>query len=60
MMADWSPGSDRVPSSVLRYGFATACVAIALGLALALSQFGFRNAEFPLLVLASTAVAFRK
>jgi hypothetical protein len=34
MMAYWSLDSDRTPSPVLRYGFAAACVAVALGLAL--------------------------
>jgi hypothetical protein len=52
MMAYWSLDSDRIRSPVQRYGFAAACVAITLGLALALSHFGYRNAASPLLVLA--------
>jgi hypothetical protein len=52
MMAYWSLDSDRTPSPVLRYGFAAACVAIAVGLAVILSHFGFSDTASPLLVLA--------
>ena len=57
-MAYWTLDSDRTPSPVLRYGFVTACVAIALGLALALSHFGFSDVASPLLVLAIVLAAW--
>ena len=55
-MAYWSLDSDRVHSPVVRYGFAIACVAIAIGLALGAPLIGFRLVELPLLVLAVVLV----
>jgi signal transduction histidine kinase len=40
-------------SSVQRYSFAVLCVGVALGVALALDHFGFRDATVPLFIFAS-------
>jgi len=45
-------------SSVLRYGFAAACFAIAVGLALLARDYGFRNVEVPLFLFAIAATAW--
>jgi len=44
--------SQTVRSSILRYGFAACCVGVALGFALGLQQYGFRQIESPFFELA--------
>jgi signal transduction histidine kinase len=51
-MAPWNLQLHRTSSRVLRYGFSVVCVAIALGLALAVHHYGFRDVEPPLFALA--------
>jgi K+-sensing histidine kinase KdpD len=43
---------QRIHSPILRYGFSTASVAVALGVALTLKHFQFRDVELPVLTLA--------
>jgi len=57
MMAYWSLDSDRARSPVVRYGFAIACVAVALGLAFPADYPGFRGV-LPLLILAVVLAAW--
>jgi len=44
-------GLHRVGSPILRYGFSIVCVALALGLALALRYYQFRDVEAPLFAM---------
>jgi K+-sensing histidine kinase KdpD len=46
-MAPWNLQSRMARSGLLRYGFSVACVAIALGLALVLRHYRFREIEPP-------------
>src|SRR5271170_3951125 len=48
----WNPELQRVRSAIIGYTFAVACTAIAVGLALALQYYQFRDVEVPLLTLA--------
>jgi K+-sensing histidine kinase KdpD len=48
----WNLELQRVRSAIIGYTFAVACVAIALGLALPLQHYQFRDVEVPLLTLA--------
>ena len=52
----WDLNLQGSRSPILRYGFSAVCVAIALGLALTLQYYGFREVELPLfgLAIAST------
>jgi K+-sensing histidine kinase KdpD len=51
-VARWKLESQIDRSPILRYGFSVVCVAIALGLALAVRHFGFRDVESPLFDIA--------
>lgn len=44
----WHLDLQRERSPVLRYGLSVVCVAVALGLALALQHYPFQGAELPL------------
>ena len=56
-LARWNLESQTAPHSpLLRYGFSVVCVVIALGLALTLQYYNFRDVELPLLIL-SVALA---
>jgi K+-sensing histidine kinase KdpD len=44
-LAHWNLELHRVSSPILRYGFSVFCVAIAFGLALALTHYEFREVE---------------
>jgi signal transduction histidine kinase len=48
----WNPEFQRVKSPTLRYAFSVGSVAVALGLALALQYYQFREVGFALLTLA--------
>jgi K+-sensing histidine kinase KdpD len=50
--------SQKVPPAVLRYGLAVGSVAIALGPALVLQHFKFRDVEFPLFLFAVALTAW--
>src|ERR1700730_11107321 len=51
-LAYWSQESQRIHSPILRYGFSVACVAIALGVALAFQHYQLRDVELPVFTLA--------
>jgi signal transduction histidine kinase len=50
-LARWNLELHQVHSPILRYGFSVVCVAIALGLALALQYYQFRDVEAPLFAI---------
>jgi K+-sensing histidine kinase KdpD len=50
-LARWNVELHSVRSPILRYGFSVLCVAIALGLSLALQYFQFRDVEVALFTL---------
>ena len=54
-LAYWNREVQTLHAPILRYGFAVVSVAIALGVALALQHYQFRDVELPVLV---AAVAF--
>ena len=47
----WHIGTKNFKESTLRYGLSLVCVAIALGLALTLQYYQFRDVELPVLTL---------
>jgi signal transduction histidine kinase len=51
-VAYWNPEFQRLHAPILRYGFAVASVAVALGVAFALDQYQFRDVELPVLTVA--------
>jgi signal transduction histidine kinase len=51
-LAYWNQEFQRVNSPILRYGFSVVSVAIALGVALALQHYQFRDVELPVLTVA--------
>jgi len=51
-LARWNQELQRIHSPILRYGLSVVCVAIALGLALTLQYYQFRDVELPVLSLA--------
>jgi signal transduction histidine kinase len=51
-LAYWNQEFQRIHSPILRYGFAVVTVAIALGVALALQRYQFREVELPVLTVA--------
>jgi len=51
-LARWNLALQMVRSPILRYGLSVGCIAIALGLALVLQYYQFRNVELPVLSLA--------
>src|SRR5215470_19708110 len=51
-LAHRTPSFLNIPSGVRRYGLAIGSVAIALGLALALSRYGIEEIEFPIFLIA--------
>jgi K+-sensing histidine kinase KdpD len=51
-LAYWNQEFHGIHSPILRYGFSVVSVAIALGAALALQHYQFRDAELPLLTVA--------
>ena len=51
-LARWNQELQRIHSPILRYGLSVVCVAIALGLALTLQYYQFRDVELPFLSLA--------
>jgi signal transduction histidine kinase len=51
-LAYWNQEFQRIHSPILRYGFSVVSVAIALGVALALRYYQFREVELPVLALA--------
>jgi len=50
-LARWDLELHNVRSPILRYGFSVACAAIALGLALTLQYYQFRDVEVPVFTL---------
>jgi len=50
-LARWELELHNVRSPILRYGFSVACAAIALGLALTLQYYQFRDVEVPVFTL---------
>ena len=50
-LARWNLQLQRIRSPILRYGFSVACVAIALGVALALQYYKFRDVGLPVFTL---------
>jgi hypothetical protein len=56
-LARWSLGLHGIRLPILRYGFSVACVAIALGLALAFQHYGVQNVESPPFSLAIVLTA---
>src|ERR1700726_4784357 len=54
-LAYWNQEFQRIHSPILRYGFSVVSVAIALGVALALQYYQFRDVEVPAL---AAAIAF--
>jgi signal transduction histidine kinase len=54
-LAYWDQEFQRIRSPTLRYGFSVVAVAIALGVALALQHYQFREVELPVL---TAAIAF--
>lgn len=50
-MARWDLELHNVRSPILRYSFSVACAAIALGLALTLQHYQFRDVEVPVFTL---------
>ena len=57
-MAHWNLEQRVSASSILRYGFSVAAVAIALGLSLVSNAFGFRDVGLPLFTLAIAIVTW--
>jgi signal transduction histidine kinase len=57
-LAHWNLALQRVHSPILRYGFSAVCVAIALGLALTLQYYQFRDVELPVFTLAVALVTW--
>jgi signal transduction histidine kinase len=51
-LAYWNQEFQRIHSPILRYGFSVVSVAIAVGLALALQYYQFRDVELPVLTVA--------
>jgi signal transduction histidine kinase len=51
-LAYWNQEFQRIHSPILRYGFSVVSVAIAVGVALALRYYQFREAELPVLTVA--------
>jgi signal transduction histidine kinase len=51
-LAYWNQEFQRIHSPILRYGFSVVSVAIALGAALALRYYHFREVELPVLTVA--------
>jgi len=51
-LAYWNQEFQRIHSPVLRYGFSVVSVAIAVGVALTLRYYQFREAELPVLTVA--------
>jgi K+-sensing histidine kinase KdpD len=56
-LARWSLELHR-GGPVIRYGFSAVCVAVALGVALALQYFGFRGVELPAFDLAIVVITW--
>jgi signal transduction histidine kinase len=54
-LAHWNQEFQRIHSPILRYGFSVVSVAVALGVALALQYYRFRDVELPVL---TAAIAF--
>jgi signal transduction histidine kinase len=50
-LARWNQELQRIHTPILRYGLSVVCVAIALGLALTLQYYQFRDSELPVLCL---------
>jgi hypothetical protein len=46
-LARWNQGLQKIHSPILGYGLSVVCVAIALGLALTLQYYQFRDAALP-------------
>ncbi len=57
-LASWNLELHQVRSPVLRYGFSVVCIAIALGLSLALQYYQFRDVEAPLFAMAIGVVTW--
>jgi light-regulated signal transduction histidine kinase (bacteriophytochrome) len=57
-LGHWNMGLHRVGSPILRYGFSIVCVAIALGLALALGHYQFHNEESLLFAMSIAIVTW--
>jgi PAS domain S-box-containing protein len=51
-MPQWRPSLAKIPAAILRYGLAVLSVAIALGTALLLQSYHFRNIADPLFLVA--------
>jgi K+-sensing histidine kinase KdpD len=51
------PQLSKLVPTIQRFGFAVLCVAVALGAALLLQQFNFRDVDAPLFLFAVAAVA---
>src|ERR1700723_40975 len=51
-LARWNQELQRIRSPIFRYGLSVGCVAIALGLALTLQYYQFRDVALPVLSLA--------
>ena len=51
-LTGWNQELQRIRSPILSYGLSVVCVAIALGLALTLQYYDFRDVELPVLSLA--------
>jgi signal transduction histidine kinase len=51
-LAYWNQEFQRIHSPTLRYGFAVVSVAVALGVALGLQRYEFRDVELPVLTVA--------
>jgi signal transduction histidine kinase len=51
-LAYWNQEFQRIHSPILRYGFSVVSVGMALGVALALQHYQFRDVELPVLILA--------
>src|SRR6202790_5264068 len=51
-LAYWNQEFQRIHSPILRYGLSVVCVAIALGLALTLQYYQFRDVALPVFSLA--------
>jgi signal transduction histidine kinase len=52
ILTGWNQELQRIRSPILSYGLSVVCVAIALGLALTLQYYDFRDVELPVLSLA--------
>jgi K+-sensing histidine kinase KdpD len=51
-LAGWNQELQRIRSPILSYALSVVCVVIALGLALTLQYYDFRDVELPVLSLA--------